>query len=953
MIYDKEVSIKSNYLLVEQFGFEDQGTIEFKVSNIRMKPSSLTPSPEPTQSPNTSGGSTTFSNTFSNEDGSTDNTLPPEPTPNPITSLNMSLWICQDRDYQSLIGSSQSNLIENKLCNDPLAGNCAVRNVTIVDGMNEKFTITDSDMYRIIILKCVDKRQAYMHLNYILKNPQGHLSKGYLPLPKLYSYISGFVVVLFIAVASYWSYNRRFLNEIHFLLNCIEMKKRVFRFLRTAIVLYLGSILFVNSMKIIMVWFLYWVSYSISEPIMLVMLGFLCLMFRPRARSPNIFQDANLDTIRLSEISRSLESIINESLDPVSLSNIMEIKSFDPKSCIIIEYPGTKYPLSLANHVGSIDDSYISNRIARIERTTNWTADHYLSWRSNLLDQKAKNLKLIVRDIGDRRDDYLKIRFQLLESKYKKQQEQNHSHPKKLQLPISSNTSNIKSTPSSSTTTPSSPSVNTTPTSTPSASTTPITSSPSTSHRNGNHTSSSIQQQQQQQIDFSFSGIHHIFDQHKQSITRIKFANNNKDLLAFSSEDGALSIVTGYFSPSILAKLTGHQGAITDFCWSLSNDQIITTSIDGTIRTWSTSSFKCLKLIKDAGSCLCICSHPLKQNIVLVSEPGKSLVKILDIDTGKWVSKVKTAAPITTMDFESKGNYLALGDIQGVLYIFKYSNDSLLAMVSKLQVSTNNKPITCVSIQYWTQNQKPMLSILVNSKDSILRVYMVKSLSTGSLSLIREYNVPMKSTSVKSIFSPSNSDIKREGAFLVTGSEDCNIYIYDIEQKEKRPMNQLFGHSSPVIDLAFNNDESLLATSDTSGMVIIQDFTITIENLEKEDRIEEGEEEKRGIIIYFVKCSGVRFHFGDHQEEIESLKSRYKNCLIVLAVIQYGVNSKPLVGLDYLNGIFDGVLSIVDTFDPKTSLENNMNRTSIQTLNNLIRKFLSTNELPLNKISSK
>jgi len=460
MIFEKKITFHSKFFLIEQFGFEDQGTIDLQVTNLNFKGQSST------TSTTTTGGGGAGSTT-------TTNTVPPQQIESKLT-----LWVCQDREYQSLIGSSPTNFIENKLCNDPSAGNCPIKNQTITDGLEFHSSIADSDMYRLIILKCSDDREVSMKLNYILKNPNGHLSKGYLPLPALYRYMAIVMTLLFIGVLAYWIKKRHFLNPVHYILilivalrliliyltfhywtsadnigkfnhilkyfqniffsftettffaslfvlsrgwkitrqnltrtalksitiilvfllsvllffsfyndvyyflslmilyffmmptiftnitkniriveshailarfmenqitmENIRLKKKVFRYLRTTIVLYLGAILFVNSMKIIMVWFLFWISFSISEPISILMISFLCFTFRPTNITPNIYQNAQLDEIGISEISRSLEQIINQNLDPVSLSNILEIKSFNPSTCFIIQYPSNR-----------------------------------------------------------------------------------------------------------------------------------------------------------------------------------------------------------------------------------------------------------------------------------------------------------------------------------------------------------------------------------------------------------------------------------------------------------------------------------------------------------------------------------------------------------------------------------------------------------------------------------
>lgn len=55
----------------------------------------------------------------------------------------------------------------------------------------------------------------------------------------------------------------------------------------------------------------------------------------------------------------------------------------------------------------------------------------------------------------------------------------------------------------------------------------------------------------------------------------------------------------------------------------------------------------------------------------------------------------------------------------------------------------------------------------------------------------------------------------------VTGSEDGCVYFFDVERNTKAIVNKLQGHGGPVLDVSFNCDESLLASADSTGMVII------------------------------------------------------------------------------------------------------------------------------------
>lgn len=109
----------------------------------------------------------------------------------------------------------------------------------------------------------------------------------------------------------------------------------------------------------------------------------------------------------------------------------------------------------------------------------------------------------------------------------------------------------------------------------------------------------------------------------------------------------------------------------------------------------------------------------------------------------------------------------------------------------------------------------------------------------GSLQLKRKFQNRHQKHIVRSTFCPIMSF--RQGAcvgnlninfiinisgynwkILVTGSEDGSVYFVDIERMGNRSVvNTLQGHSSSVLSISFNYDESFLATSDLQGLVII------------------------------------------------------------------------------------------------------------------------------------
>lgn len=57
--------------------------------------------------------------------------------------------------------------------------------------------------------------------------------------------------------------------------------------------------------------------------------------------------------------------------------------------------------------------------------------------------------------------------------------------------------------------------------------------------------------------------------------------------------------------------------------------------------------------------------------------------------------------------------------------------------------------------------------------------------------------------------------------FTVTSSEDSCVYFLDIEKESNCTIKKLQGHACVTLGVAFNYDETILATSDVQGIIII------------------------------------------------------------------------------------------------------------------------------------
>ncbi|KAF6721233.1 WD repeat-containing protein 13 [Oryzias melastigma] len=160
------------------------------------------------------------------------------------------------------------------------------------------------------------------------------------------------------------------------------------------------------------------------------------------------------------------------------------------------------------------------------------------------------------------------------------------------------------------------------------------------------------------------------------SLPRLQFANDDKHLLACCSLDATLSIMMLSPPPaSVKVTLKGHAGPVTDFAWSLSNDIIVSTSLDGTLRIWNTEDGRCIREVRDPDSSelLCCTFQPMNNNLTVVGN-GKNHLQVVNISTGKKVKggSSKLTGRVLSLSFDAPGRILWAGDDRGSIFSFLF-----------------------------------------------------------------------------------------------------------------------------------------------------------------------------------------------------------------------------------------------------------------------------------------
>ncbi|CAH8645556.1 unnamed protein product [Schistosoma margrebowiei] len=440
---------------------------------------------------------------------------------------------------------------------------------------------------------------------------------------------------------------------------------------------------------------------------------------------------------------------------------------------------------------------------------------------------------------------------------------------------------------------------------------------------------------------YAFSGIEHIFDHHSGAVNRLSFANHDSSRLALASSDGTVSIcrispASGVFSIAcVLPEYRVKQTEITDIAWSMTNEFLASTSLDGNICLWDVGEAKLareyLSTELKLGPLLTCAFQPANNNIFAVGSVT-GIIQMVNLSTGKTcvrgMDRIHVAARgsktrpnssvtelrsllgtgcITTLAFENaSGNYLWVGTDRGIIqsYLCEPSTGFIIRSqrvdISSLNLSAvptcpengiklNNllyeRPpstrktyflskadqsfkrwsslksrarthnavrnegtslapsITSLSIYSWLSKEKSETYLLINAAGIGL---LLLRLTLDNRNVILEQRFPVHHRSFNSVpttlrlihscFAPLISF--RSGACAASGSEDCNVYLYNVlryrnadlatgnssfhnKQTSTGVVTILQGHTAPVLDVAISWDENMLASADEKGSVII------------------------------------------------------------------------------------------------------------------------------------
>eukprot|EP00928_Gymnodinium_smaydae_P088572 TRINITY_DN72642_c0_g1_i1.p1 TRINITY_DN72642_c0_g1~~TRINITY_DN72642_c0_g1_i1.p1 ORF type:complete len:1245 (-),score=276.03 TRINITY_DN72642_c0_g1_i1:210-3944(-) len=271
---------------------------------------------------------------------------------------------------------------------------------------------------------------------------------------------------------------------------------------------------------------------------------------------------------------------------------------------------------------------------------------------------------------------------------------------------------------------------------------------------------------------------------------------------------------TGHVDITVLCKPSGHAGAISSICFNPREDRLFTTSLDKTLRFWDVETGKMVQEFSDCSPVRAALFLPTNPDM-LVAANGKAVLRLVNQQTGDVVQKLKVRSEVRSLAFDGRGLSLLAGAKGGSVYVLEVA-DGGNALKFKYSVELDQGCVSCITFVRAMHGLPPTL--LVSSSNNSA---MVVDCIYGSDNLIYNLQVRSRMPVPNSVLPLRCCYSRGDRGFLVSGSEDNYVYVYSLAADAEDTARHLRKHRQPVVAVAVNVHDSVLASADKGGTLVL------------------------------------------------------------------------------------------------------------------------------------
>lgn len=293
--------------------------------------------------------------------------------------------------------------------------------------------------------------------------------------------------------------------------------------------------------------------------------------------------------------------------------------------------------------------------------------------------------------------------------------------------------------------------------------------------------------------------------------------------------------------------LYGHTRGINDVVWSRTSSYIATASDDKTLRLWDVETSDTLVEFKGHTNFVFSTKFSPQSSNLLVSGSFDETVRLWDVRSGKCVMTIPAHSdPVTAVDFNRDGTCIVSASHDGLIRIW----DTATGECFKTIYADGNPP---ASFCKFSPNGK---YVLAGTLDDKMRLWRISSKTATTTSASSSLSKTIDNVSIDSMYNDFNKRLyskttnntsgssrctkvyhgshenkkfcifssflvsNRKRQCVVTGSEDNNIYLYNLQNSSGNNNNSsskvlhqtLKGHTDSVLAVATHPKMELLAS---------------------------------------------------------------------------------------------------------------------------------------------